>query len=94
VNVALPDQLPPVPLPIPGPGIPREQDERHPLLYLRPQHIGPGAVVVGMLAYMLASLAWWLALPLLVAMFTLLVCAGRRDWLAIDRTPMARLLRR
>jgi hypothetical protein len=68
---------------------------RHRLLYLRPQHIGTCAVVVGMGSYAIAALTpWWLTLAIGLALLALLVVAGRRDWLAIDRTPTARLLRR
>lgn len=82
-------------LPGPGEGAGSEQDERHPLLYLQPQHIGPASVVVGMASYAIAALTpWWLTLPIGLALLALLVVAGRRDWLAIDRTPQARLLRR
>lgn len=96
-----PDKVVPIAIPIAGPGVTRgelarrwhegEQDERHALLYLRPQHIGPCAVAVGALSYGLTALGWWWALGILVA---LLVVAGRRDWLGIDRTPRARLVRR
>lgn len=82
-------------LPGPGEGAPSEQDERHPILRLRPQHIGPSAVAVGMVSYAIAALTpWWLTLPIGLALLALLVVAGRRDWLAVDRTPPARLLRR
>lgn len=78
-------------MPIPGPGMPREGLA---LVHLRPQHIGPAAVAVGALSCLLASLVWWIAVPSLVVMGALLVLAGRRDWLDIDRTPHARALRR
>ena len=77
-------------MPIPGPGMPREQQS---LVQLRPQHIGPCAVVVGVTAYLLASvLLWLLAVPVLVGMMTALVYAAPR--VAIDRVPTARQLRR
>lgn len=86
----LPEQLPPVPMPIAGPGMPREQQE---LLRLRPQHIGPCAVVVGAVSYAVtALLSWWLAAPALAALLALLVVLGER--IEIDRLPPARLLER
>lgn len=80
----------PVPMPIPGPGMPREQQA---LVLLRPQHIGPAAVVVGATSYLLAALLpWWFAAPALAGVLVLLVAVGRR--VELDPMPQARLMRR
>lgn len=69
------------------------RDGRRSLVLLRPQHIGPAAVVVGATSYLLAALLpWWFAAPALAGVLVLLVAVGRR--VELDPMPQARLLRR
>lgn len=87
--------LPGVPwVPLAGSGIPRDA---RPLVRIKPQHIAPCALLVGVAGYAItAALVWWLAVPLLSVLLVALVHGVGEDWVGIappDRQPLARLLR-
>jgi hypothetical protein len=65
--------------------------ERRALAHLRQGYISPIAVAVGVTSYAVtALLSWWIALPALAGLLTLMVVAAW--YVDVDRLPPARLL--